>query len=133
MTLTTFLAALRAINIDGVNMLSGVPDRLTAAELPVAFPIFPESSYTPVWADDDGMTGFVGALLLLFAKAEQGTPTEDYDKLATLMDATHAALLAARSSIGVRSVTWQLATNQNFAVGTSGDYHAIVATITAEV
>ena len=132
-TLTTFLSFIRSIEVSGVSKLDSVPNTVKPGDLPVSFPMFPRSAYAPRYADDSDLTSFTGDLLILFARAEQGTPAEDYATLARLVDATHTAINTAATLLaGFSSISWTLAP-QNYQVGTSGDYHVIVATITAEV
>lgn len=129
----SFLDLLHDVDVAGVTRLESSPDYLTTDELPVIFPMFPEATYSPRCAGDTDLNNFTGDLLLLFSRAEQGTPEADYATLATLADAAHTALLATQTSYPAFQMTWNLATGRNFRVGTSGDFHAIVATVTAEV
>lgn len=130
-TFSSFLQAMQNIAISGVNPLRSVPNTIRPDQLPCSFPMFPEASFVPRYADQTGLSNFTGDLVVLFAKAEQGTPEADYTRLQELVDATHSALFSAYSTFG--GVTnWSIGTRLNFAVGTSGDYHAIVATVNTE-
>lgn len=132
-TLTNFLAMMQGVSIAGVTALASVPSNLNESQIPVSFPMFPEASFEVKWSDENSLNSFNGDLIVLFAKANQGTPEGDYTTLVELVDATHTAILAAAGSFPTGQISWNIGTRINYNVGTSGDFHAIVATITAEI
>ena len=131
MSITSFVAAVAALEVDGVRRTFAYPPmQLNAADLPAMYPRPPASDYAPLSVCDDTADEMSCELVLAVQAAGLGTQAVNYAALLEMADALNAALKASQFDIGAL-VTWRLQTqDQNPIIIGQTPYWGVTAIIT---
>ena len=108
MSITSFMAAVVALDVDGVRRTFDYPPmQIGAADLPAMFPRPPASNYAPLSVCDDTADEMSCELVVAVQAAGLGTQAVNYAELLAMADALNATLKAGQFTIGAL-VNWRL-------------------------
>lgn len=128
-TNAAFIAAVQDLRIDGVHRhYAEPPASIDITDGPCSFPLMPSANQGDLVTSCVNMSKTRSVSFVIVVDATgQGTQSQNYDRLAGLMDNLETALDAMTVA---NYVDYDISTSGNFAIGDS-EYWAIVTTITA--
>jgi hypothetical protein len=131
MTMTAFVTALAALDVDGIRRAYVYPPlQISTADLPASFIRPPQSTYDPVSICDDTSDTFVCQFVVAIEPTGQSTQPANYEALITMIDNVNTTLKADWRNLGAM-VTWQInAQDREPIILGQTPYWGVTATVT---